>query len=343
MAENGYRYALELYKADGTLLGRASMDVDWEPAREWTRFLALRRNALADSDPGKDWSIEPLWRQDEGEPYLRGFQVRIHRNGEGAVAAEFPVRYFRALAHQASAYFVEKGKLGSGDNFYYIPVATPGAARPQAEAKPMFSSEEVARPLPLRESALDAFLRGSAVSGTVDADDAPVFIPRKVLDEAGALSRAAGARETGGILIGHLHRDASLPEIFAEVTAQIPARHTRQELTRLTFTAETWTDVQAAIDLRRRNEIYLGWWHSHCVGEWCKDCPEEKQKECKLAKDFFSTTDRSLHRTVFPRAYSVALVVNDAPPAEPTYSLYGWRQGLLEARGYYITGGEDVA
>jgi hypothetical protein len=169
----------------------------------------------------------------------------------------------------------------------------------------------------------------------------PLFIPQRVLAEAKALSKEAGAKETGGILIGHLGRDSQLPEIFAQVTAQIPARHTEASLTSLTFTSETWTAVRNALDLRRKGELMLGWWHSHPVREWCKDCSAESQKACAMAVDFFSAHDHALHRTVFPRAYSVALVVNDLSENDATFSMFGWRRGLLESRGFHLTGATE--
>jgi proteasome lid subunit RPN8/RPN11 len=182
----------------------------------------------------------------------------------------------------------------------------------------------------------------SSFQGNADEDDLPLFVPEEVLMEAKALSKQAGAKETGGILIGHLNRDAFVPEIFARVTAQIPARHTESSLTSLTFTSATWTDVRAALDLRRKNEIMLGWWHSHPVREWCKGCSPSSRKACSMAVDFFSAHDHALHRTIFPRAYSVALVVNDLAEDDATFSMFGWRRGLLEARGFYLTGaGEE--
>ena len=54
-----------------------------------------------------------------------------------------------------------------------------------------------------------------------------------------------------------------------------------------------------------------------------------------MAGDFLSEPDRVLHRTVFPRGYSVALVVNLITAAEHTYSLFGWREGLLQTRGFH--------
>jgi hypothetical protein len=93
-----------------------------------------------------------------------------------------------------------------------------------------------------------------------------------------------------------MHRDPALPEIFAEVSAQVPAEHTQGTVAKLTFTAETWSAAHAAIHLRNQQEVYLGYWHSHPVREWCKsrECSPEKQKTCHLAKDFFSEDDSAV-------------------------------------------------
>jgi hypothetical protein len=179
-------------------------------------------------------------------------------------------------------------------------------------------------------------MENSDLMGEAHKEDAPVFIPRQVFEEASAITRQAGAKETGGILIGHLRRDPEAAEIFLEVTAQIPARDAEADLTSLKFTPEVWTEVRAAIELRRRGEIMLGWWHSHPVREWCRECPIERQQKCAMASEFFSAHDRHLHRTVFPGAHSIALVANDTATDEVTFSAFGWRRGVIEPRGVYM-------
>jgi hypothetical protein len=188
----------------------------------------------------------------------------------------------------------------------------------------------VAPRLPLPEGSL-AGSREQAAASDESEGHLPAFLPRAVLAEAAAQTAEHPGRETGGILIGHLRRDRDAGRLFLDVTAQIPARHTEASRARLTFTPSTWTDVQAALDLRRQDEIMVGWWHSHPVREWCKDCPSGKRADCALARGFFSEDDRLLHRTVFPRAYSIALVVNDLELGS-TFSLFGWSGGLLVAR-----------
>jgi proteasome lid subunit RPN8/RPN11 len=341
MLKNDYRYALMLYREGKASLGQVAMAVDWEPAREWAEFRALRHGAAQAFETGRVSIVQPLWHSTLGEPYMKGFRVSVEsKQAREEVAADFTTSYFRQLAKQASALLIEKGVLKKGERFKYLVAAFP-QQKTRGEAKLKFTMEEVAPDLALIDASLAETLRESIFQGPLDDDDMPLFVPQRVVEEAKALSKEAGAKETGGILIGHLGRDASLPEVFAQVTAQIPARHTEASLTSLTFTSETWTDVRAALDLRRKGEIMLGWWHSHPVREWCKDCSQESQKVCTMAFDFFSAHDHALHRTIFPRAYSVALVVNDLAAGAATFSMFGWRRGLLESRGFHITGAQE--
>lgn len=338
MLKNGYRYALMFYRDGQAPLGQASIEVDWEPVREWAEFLAVRRGLLSGREAGSTYAVRPVWHATLGEPYVKGFSVDLERDGACVVSNDFGTAYFRKFAKHASAALVGRGVLKKGERFKYVAAAFPLTQEPRKPTPFRFTAEEVAPQLSLKETSLAGFAADSTLTGDSGADDMPLFIPRRVLEEAAALSKGAGAKETGGILIGHLHRDADVPEVFAEVTAQIPARHTEADLTKLTFTSETWTDVRGALSLRRRDEIMLGWWHSHPLREWCKDCSAESRSSCAMAKDFFSEHDHALHRTIFPRAYSVALVVNDVGGGDATFSMFGWRRGLLEARGFNITG-----
>ncbi|MEK6324274.1 MAG: Mov34/MPN/PAD-1 family protein [Acidobacteriota bacterium] len=335
MSTNEYRYVIELFREDDSPLGQASVKIDWGPAEEWARFEALRRGPLGSNETGRVRSIEPLWLRGVGEPYLEGFRVNVIAR-EGEVATDFSSSYFKGLASQASSHFIEKGRLETGERFRYLAAAFREQTVQPNGSRFQFTTEEVARPVAIKASSLAEAVAEAVPHGTICAGDVSVFVPQCVLDEAATLSREAGAKETGGILIGHLHRDATVPDVFVEVTAQIHARHTEADLTKLTFTAQTWTEVQGAIDLRRRGEIMLGWWHSHPVREWCKDCSAERQQVCKMAGDFFSAHDHALHRTVFPGGYSIALVANDLPSGEVTFSAFGWRDALIESRGFHV-------
>jgi Prokaryotic homologs of the JAB domain len=341
---NQYHYALLLFSEEGEAVGSAAVEVDWEPAVQWCRFRFLRRGELPVANGCGTVSILPLWDRDAREPYCRGFRVSILRNGQCPVTSDFPTSYFRRLAAQAAARFVKQGKLETGDVFRYLVFALAAEEAAPAATVGGLQVEEREVPLPLSEASLADWLSRGKPVGMVDPDDMPVFISPRVLEEVACMTQAQRGRETGGILIGNLHRDAAVPEIFAEVTAQVPAEHTRGDAVKLTFTPDTWVAVDNAIKLRGRSEIYLGYWHSHPVHEWCKSrqCTPEKQVNCRLAKDFFSMDDEALLRAIFPRAHSLALVANDTAFAPISFSWFGWREGSIQPRGYYLMG-EDHA
>ena len=321
-----YAYAVHVLREDDTPVRQLPVEVDWEPAREALRLQALRDGRGVEAAFTLDCQIEPEWHPERGSPYLAGFRVRA---GSGSGSLQFGLAYFRELSRSVTKRLVADGALQQGDVVRCLPVAFPLAEPEQREA-PKLGRQAPPR-LALGQAALADFF---ADTGTI-TEPLPVLIPERVLDEAKALTLGVTGRETGGILIGRLHRDTASGGLFAEVTAQIPARHTEADAVKLSFTPATWTEVQAALDLRTQGESMLGWWHSHPVREWCKNCPEDQRRQCTLARGFFSEDDRLLHRTVFPRAYSIALLVNDVEWDGPTFSLFGWDGGLVEARGFH--------
>lgn len=340
MLKIDHKFAFVLFDDESALLGSAAVEVDWEPAVQWTSFYFGRRGELPLTNGCGAASILPLWDRELKAPYCRGFRVSIARDGQPPCTSDFPSGYFRRLASKAAALFIEQGKLEKDAVFRYVVVALDGEEPGEAAPVTGLQVEERVAPLRLQESSLKTWQGQSTAVGIVDSDDMPAFVPQYVLDQVAAQTLAQRGRETGGILIGHLHRDATVPEIFAEVTAQIPAEHTRGDAVKLTFTPETWSAVDTAIKLRNRSERYLGYWHSHPVQEWCtsRGCTLEKQANCKLAKDFFSVDDEALLRAVFPQAHSLALVANDTAFRELTYSWFGWREGAIHPRGYHLIG-----
>ena len=340
-----YKFTLELRKEDASPIGKVAIDVDFEPALEWARFLGVRRGFLTRETFHSSASLVPIWHQRLSEPYISGFSVRIVPRTEPTPTefrCDFDTDYFTGLAEQARALFIEQGKMEMGESYGFLASAycqalVAGAEGGENEVRSSFQVEETTPPLAIREGQVAEFKMCSREQGKIPPGSTPVFMPQRILGEAAEMTRNAGTVETGGILIGHLRQDRRVPETFVEVTGLIPARHAEAELTKLTFTAETWTAVRAAVELRKPGEIMLGWFHSHPVKEWkCKECPVERQKVCGLAKDFLSAHDRALHRTVFPRAWCIALVANDVAFSDVTFSMFGWDRGGLTPRGFHV-------
>ena len=339
MLNINHQFAVVLFDQDGETLGSAAVEADWVPAVEWASWRFRRKGELSLSNGCGAASILPQWNREMGEPYCSGVRVSFARDGRSPCTSDFPVSYFRQAAAKVAALFVEKGKLKQAARFQYVVVALEKEAA-GVTASTRLQVEERITPLHLVDSPLAAWQQRATPVGLIDDDDMPLFCPRHVLDQVAAQTLAERGRETGGVLVGRLHRDPGLPEIFAEVTAQIPAEHARGDAVKLTFTPETWSAVDAAIKLRGRSEVYLGYWHSHPVFEWCKarECSLEKQRNCKLASGFFSADDQDVLRAVFPQGHNVALVANDTAFQDLTFSWFGWREGAVQPRGYYLMG-----
>lgn len=343
MVQAGYCFAVELITDGGVVLGRFPVRVDWSSAVEWARFTAIRRGKLAPVMASGRSRVEPVWHPRHKSPYVSGFTLTIFGDDSEPISMEIPTTYLQGVAKETANQLTETGKLKAGDRFYFRALALPAdGEEPPLEQMP-FSVCEVPEPLPLNPGCLDDQLNDALLFGYPTAGDLPVFIPMSVLREASALTRRSGENETGGILIGHLCRGVDSPEIFAKVTAQMPARHAQSGLTKLTFTADTWASVQAAISLRRRNEIHLGWWHSHSyLKTTCKDCVKRAEGACTATASFMSAEDVALHLTCFPRAFSTALVISDSPCAGLSWELFGWRQGMVVPRAFHILGALEL-
>ncbi len=146
-----------------------------------------------------------------------------------------------------------KKKLREGELYSYMVVAHP--APPEEPKSGGLSVTNASPGVPAQDASLDDFLARAMPSGVFDIDDMPVFVSRRVLEEAAERTHAEEGTETGGILIGRLWREPPPAEIFAEMTAQIPAEHTSGTNVKLTFTPQVWTAADAALRLRARGRF----------------------------------------------------------------------------------------
>ncbi len=329
MDREPYRFSLELERQDGTPLGQFGVTMDWGPARGAAVLAALRRGNRAAALPGGIASIEPEWDPVLGEPYVGGLRVCL---GDAAVVV--PKTYFRTMARHLSQPLVEKQVLAEGEVFHYRVLAYPGQTATIKHVALALTVEEIATPPPIQAARIPK--AGLSLFGNQHADDVLVVVPQALLDEAAAMTRRAEANEIGGILIGHLCEDSERQDLFVQVTALIPARHALSESTKLTFTADTWAAVDAALKLRGSSELMVGWFHSHPAKYWCSTkCSLEERHKCPLSRSFFSSEDCSLHRTVFPMGYCVALLVTNTEEGL-RYAMFGWRDAILVQRGFHI-------
>lgn len=340
-SEHEFRYVLEIYREDGERVGQAVIEADWEPAIEWTRLQRLRELGPGANGPAANPVIRPVWHSKVGEPYLHGFSVTFGGSDEHETAAVFPIQYFSRSAQAASSQLIELGELAEGELFRYLAMAYRGESVAHDPDGSRFTVEETSNPISILEipKSCEELIAECEPHGSSQPGDMPVVMPECVLDQVTELTCQNHDREIGGILIGHLCWSTEERALCAIVTEQIPARHTVSKSTRLTFTSDTWTAVRAAIDLRRRNETILGWYHSHPIAQWRQTVEEDCDPSC-ASIDFFSEYDSALHRTVFAPAYCVALVVSHLGEDEISNALFGWRSGFVESRGFHVCADE---
>jgi hypothetical protein len=247
------------------------------------------------------------------------------------------VTFFRRHARHLLEELAKEGRVSKDARLQFHLVALPREAAP---AGPAFEVAEVSSALELRPVDLPDLTRNSLRFGEEQPGELPVFVPQPVIREMDDLAHAAGAVETGGVLIGHLTRDAASRELAVVITAQIAARHVEACRYELVFTPATWAAVRGAIALRGTRELILAWWHTHPFGAACKpECPPEQRRQCPLLlRDFFSEDDLLLHETVFPKAFHTALVITHTGNGL-RHALYGWQEGVIRPRGFWILNG----
>lgn len=336
-----HRYVAEIRLECGPLLGTSPLEIDWIPAVEWSHFQNLRRRTVRlNSVPGRV-RIRPQW-DGSGPPYVASIEVapwdRDTTNPE-----VIPLHYFADPVRHAVSTLVEAGRIADGEKYTWRVCAFDADTGNAGVAvhDPFWVEEAPEAEEDLGTRRLRDLLRHAMHHGPARARgaprDLPVFLSRGVLDEAIAAATFAGELEAGGVLLGRLSRSRGAGDLILEVSAQVPASEAVADDASLRFTPRTWQAVDAAIRLRRARERIVGWWHSHPRKVWpCHACTAEQRARCPSNRSFFSGMDAAFHRAAFQAPVNVALLLSFHEDPAPRHDLFGWRQGLVAAREYYV-------
>jgi len=337
MSIQHFRYVLDLCRAGGGAgLGQFPVSVDLDPVAEWGRFAALRQWVDPRLASEAEIRIGPVWHAKSGAPYADGLRVTAQAEGAPSVSVDIPASYFRPNALRIADSLVAEKKLEAGEQFTYAVLAFPASGAENAKAGNPLDIEELPVPVNLAPGSIDEEVERSIAFGDLTPGLVPIFVPQQVIEEVMALAERAAELEVGAVLIGKLHRDGRSNEVFLKVTAQIPARHTLSESTKVSFTAETWAAAQAAVNLRRSKEEVLGWAHNHPARYWCnKECAPEAKQRCPLAKPFFSIADCDFHRVAFCKPHCIALLLTNNYTGMKL-TMYGWDRAIITQRGFHI-------
>ena len=344
MWQSNFHYYAALSLPNGDQVGEVRLKVDWIPALRWAEFERYLKDSNIEPSSASA-VIEPIWDPEGTPPYIGGAGIRLDK--ERAVAVSFPLSYFSAALSAASSQLIASGALSVGQEIAYRIYAL-ADERPQPRADCGVAIVALDEPPAIETADLSSLLSEARMVSSIGGDEngnsdpadstrMPVLVPQLVLDEATALGQQVGDIETGGILVGKLLRGAD-GTLFSRVTAQIPVEHTAATQRSLRFTHATWASVDAAISLRARDEIPLGWWHSH--PEFCHLCSPEQRALCPLAVPLFSQADKDLHREVFQQPWSIGLLLSFLGKKQPSYDVFAWHRGQIEAVNFFILPGE---
>jgi proteasome lid subunit RPN8/RPN11 len=138
--------------------------------------------------------------------------------------------------------------------------------------------------------------------------------------ESVAQARTAGRSplEVGGVLLGNVCRDGEGP--FLEILAAIPAEHTRNQGTQMTFTPDSWAQVNRVRDEKYSDLKMVGWYHTH-----------------PNFGIFLSEMDQAIHRRGFSQPWSTAFVID---PVREKEGFFVWIDGEPRPAAEYWVGTE---
>ena len=330
---SSYQFTLELIDERDVSIEQTAVEPNWQAAFECAGFEAARRaEGPLVTAPAKG-VILPLWDAELGEPHVGAFRVDVRLDPAAAYSHEIPLTYLAWQAQELSAKLIDRGAIDPAAPVRYRVCAFP-KTEPTSAARFGIDLEDVDDTLPVVDASLDNLRSRARRFGGSDpeAGELPVVVDSAVTKEIVELAEASPEVESGGLLIGHLHRDGEGGDLFVEITDQLPARHTEATATKLTFTTDTWADARATLSLRRRDEILLGWWHHHTP--FCRDCPAERRRTCPLRREFFSADDVHFQTTMFGRAFHLALLVTLDLERPPAVAMFGWRDGGIRRRDF---------
>ncbi len=150
------------------------------------------------------------------------------------------------------------------------------------------------------------------VSGD-SAKETVVMIAESVMEEVRRHGSKNTSREQGGVLVGTVA--SSRDKVYVTVEGSIPAPHARADRTSVTFTHESWAEINQVKDAEHSNQDIVGWYHTH-----------------PGFGVFLSDYDTFIHRNFFPAPWQVAFVLD---PLSQQSGLFVWKEGEIVPSDQY--------
>jgi proteasome lid subunit RPN8/RPN11 len=131
-------------------------------------------------------------------------------------------------------------------------------------------------------------------------------------------AKAGATVEICGVLVGHWGRDENGP--FATVTDYIRCDNASSKVAEVTFTHESWAQINKEMDSKYSDKRIVGWYHSH---------PD--------FGIFLSERDCFIHEHFFSGPGQLAFVVD---PVRDLEGVFAWRNGKPTLLSHYWVGND---
>lgn len=157
----------------------------------------------------------------------------------------------------------------------------------------------------------------TASCGTVDNLPKPVYIHEQAMKRIEEHAASSPSCEVGGVLLGGIYQAKGVH--YVRIDEYLRAQNAAEKRSELTFTHETWSQLNAERERRFPNLRIVGWYHTH-----------------PRLGVFMSERDLFIHKNFFNEESLVAYVVD---PVESDRAFFQWSEGkLVRLSGFYIFG-----
>jgi proteasome lid subunit RPN8/RPN11 len=141
-----------------------------------------------------------------------------------------------------------------------------------------------------------------------------IVVQRSVVQAVHEHGESDTSVEICGVLVGNVHHDRISPYLL--IDAHIPGAKAKSKGTQVTFTAETWNDIQREMEAKHPDKKVVGWYHTH-----------------PGFGVFLSGMDLFIQDNFFNLPWQVAWVYD---PVAKTDGMFVWKQGRSEKATFLI-------
>lgn len=167
---------------------------------------------------------------------------------------------------------------------------------------------------PLPSSGLATYV---AVVGDVASVQLPIYVHEAALEGMENHAASSPRAEIGGALLGGVYRWKD--SLYVRVDDFAAAKSATENRSSLTFTHETWSQLNSEREARMPELGMVGWYHTH---------PD--------LGVFLSDKDRFIQQSLFSGAEQIALVID---PVSNERAFFHWSNGQMsKLTGFYIFG-----